>query len=338
LKKSILYIGNELSKNGATVSSIETLGVFLKSEGFDVYTASSFKNKFLRLFDMLFNVFRYSRKVSVVLIDTYSTQNFYFAVIVAKLSRILGVPYIPILRGGNLPSRLIKNNRLSFRLCNGAKANVAPSMYLKEVFHHAGYKNIKYIPNSIDIRSYPFSLRKNLQPKLLWVRSFAEIYNPKLAIEIVKELHEAGINATLTMVGPDKDGSLKKCERLTHEYKLPVTFTGKLQKNEWISLSKNFDIFINTTNFDNTPVSVIEAMAVGLPVVSTNVGGIRYLIDTNTTGLLVPPKDAEAFTGAICSLLRDDFLASVLSKNARRKVEAFDWQEVKGSWLALLDE
>jgi glycosyltransferase involved in cell wall biosynthesis len=338
LKKSILYIGNKLSKKGATVTSVETLGIFLESEGFDVYTASSARNKFLRLFDMLFNVFRYSRKVSFVLIDTYSTQNFYFAVMVAKLCRIVGVPYVPILRGGNLPSRLIKNNRLSLGLFNGAKVNVSPSLYLKEVFKHAGYENLKYIPNSIDIRNYPFLLRKNLQPKLLWVRSFAEIYNPELAIEIIKELRDIGINATLTMVGPDKDGSLEKCKRLTRDHKLPVKFTGKLNKNEWIALSKNFDVFINTTNFDNTPVSVIEAMALGLPVISTNVGGIPYLIDDSATGILLPPNDAKEFTAAICSLLKDNSLVASLSENARRKVEAFDWKEVKGSWLVLLSE
>ena len=123
-KKTILYIGNKLSNNGATVTSIETLGVFLEAEGFDVYAASSAENKFLRLFDMLFSVFRYSKKVSIVLIDTYSTQNFYFAVIVAKVCRVLKVPYVPILRGGNLPSRLIKNNGLSLELFNGPQNKV----------------------------------------------------------------------------------------------------------------------------------------------------------------------------------------------------------------------
>ena len=337
-KKTILYIGNKLSNNGATVTSIETLGVFLEAEGFDVYTASSAENKFLRLLDMLFSVFRYSKKVSIVLIDTYSTQNFYFAVIVAKLCRLLKLPYVPILRGGNLPSRLIKNNGLSLELFNGAKVNVAPSLYLKEAFKLEGYRNLSYIPNSIDIGKYPFLLRKNIQPNLLWVRSFAEIYNPELAIQIVKELYDVGINATLTMVGPDKDGSLEKCKSLANEHKLPVSFTGKLEKNQWIDLSKSHDIFINTTNFDNTPVSVIEAMALGLPIISTNVGGIPYLIENDTTGILVPPNDATEFVAAIYRLINDSELASQLSMNARDKVEKYDWQEVKSLWLELLSE
>ena len=76
-----------------------------------------------------------------------------------------------------------------------------------------------------------------------------------------------------------KDGSMEACKEYAAEEKLPVKFTGKLEKNEWIKISADAGIFINTSNIDNTPVSLMEAMALGLPVVSTNVGGIPYLIE-----------------------------------------------------------
>jgi glycosyltransferase involved in cell wall biosynthesis len=79
-------------------------------------------------------------------------------------------------------------------------------------------------------------------------------------------------------------------------------------------------------------------MALGLPVISTNVGGIPYLIESDTTGILVPPNDVSVFTTAICSLLKDGAMATKLSRNARTKVEKFDWQEVKSLWLSLLSE
>jgi glycosyltransferase involved in cell wall biosynthesis len=171
---------------------------------------------------------------------------------------------------------------------------------------------------------------------LLWVRAFAEIYNPTLAIEVVKKLQNIGINATLTMVGPDKDGSLEKCKQLAADYNLSVNFTGKLEKNEWIALSKKHDIFINTTNFDNMPVSIIEAMALGLPVISTNVGGMPYLIDDHKTGLLVPPDNSQGFVDSIQHLLENPDLVKSLTKNARMQVEAFDWEKVKNKWLELI--
>ena len=61
-----------------------------------------------------------------------------------------------------------------------------------------------------------------------------------------------------------------------------------MKKSSWINLSKDCDIFINTTNYDNMPISVIEAMALGLPIVSTNAGGLKYFHDDGEDALLVP--------------------------------------------------
>ncbi len=336
-KRNLLYIGNRLSKKGSTVTSIETLGGFLKQEGFEVYMASSVKNKVLRLLDMLFTTLIHHRKVSTVLIDTYSTQNFFYAVAVANLCRLLGIAYIPILRGGNLPHRIRKNKKLSNKLFKGARTNITPSMYLYEAFKAEGYTNLTYIPNTVEMSNYPYLLRKEVRPKLLWVRSFAEIYNPLLALQVLEILNEQGYSTSLCMVGPEKDGTQEACKKFAQEKNLDVTFTGMLNKSEWIQLSKQFDIFMNTTNFDNTPVSVIEAMGLGLPVVSTNVGGVPYLIDEGTTGLLTPPNDPHLFAQKIITLLSDSDLAARLSQNARKKAEGFDWQKVKHSWVTLLN-
>ncbi len=338
MQKKILYLGNKPSQRTGTVTTIETLSLLLASEGFEVITASAVKNRALRLLDMITATIKYRNVVDYVLIDTYSTLNFTYAVVVAKLCRKFKIPYIPILHGGDLPNRLVKSPKACANLFGNAYTNVSPSHYLMYEFKKAGFSNVTYIPNTIEIINYPFLLRKEIEPKLLWVRSFSKVYNPILAIKILKELLPRFPEASLCMVGPEKDGSLSECKESAKNENLPVTFTGRLKKQDWIALSAAYSIFINTTNVDNTPVSVIEAMALGLPVISTNVGGIPYLIDSETTGILVPPNDAEELTVAICSLLTDNSLASSLSENARRKVEAFDWKEVKGSWLALLSE
>ena len=338
MKKKILYIGNKLSNSGSNVTSIETLGSFLKNEGYEIVMASSKKNKVFRLLDMLLTTVKYSKKVSCVLIDTYSTQNFYFAVLVAKVCRILHLPYIPILRGGMLPNRLKKSPKLCRRLFNAAKTNASPSNYLMEAFKKEGYTNLTYIPNTIEIDNYPFFERKNIKAKLLWVRSFSEIYNPLLAIKIVEKLLDKNITVKLCMIGPEKDGSLAICKELAEKKNLPIVFTGKLEKAAWIEQSKHYDIFINTTNFDNTPVSVMEAMALGLPVISTNVGGLPFLIDHQKTGVLVPPNDKFKFVDAIMDLIENPKKAQSLATNARAAVENFDWEKVKHHWFRILNE
>lgn len=337
MQKRILYIGNDLSFKGSTVTSIETLGNFLKQEGYIIYKASSKKNKILRLIEMIYATIKYRKKINVVLIDTYSTQNFYYACWVALFCRLQKTNYITILRGGNLPARLKSSPNLSEKLFKGAKMNICPSRYLLDAFNKKGFNNLTYIPNTIELKNYPFLLRKVLKPKLFWLRSFSEIYNPLLAIRIVEELIKRNVDVSLCMVGPEKDGSLAACKKLAKQKKLPITFPGILDKKDWIALSKEYNIFINTTNFDNMPVSVIEAMALGLPVISTNVGGLPYLIDQEDTGVLVPPNDPQVFVEAILKLLSDNNLGETLSLNARKKVEAYDWEVVKEGWFEVLE-
>ena len=336
--RKLLYIGNNLRGKGTTVTTIESLSAQLQTVGFEVYAFSSKKNKALRLLHMLWGVLTKGSRVEAVLIDTYSTQNFYYAVAVANLCRLFRWSYIPILHGGNLPERLQKNKSLSFKLFHGAKTNVAPSQYLVDAFNSENYDNVTYIPNTIAIEDYSFLLRNSIGPRLLWVRSFAEIYHPMLALKLVENLSIRYPEISLCMVGPEKDGSLQKCKDYALTHNLPVVFTGKLSKKAWRETSKNSDVFINTTNFDNTPVSLIEAMALGLPVVSTNVGGIPYLIEDHKDGLLVNPNDISAFAEAIDELYTNNELVKLLSVNGRKKAEGFDWKNVKQHWLALLKQ
>ncbi len=335
-RKNLLYIGNKLAAHGKPPAAIDALSVKLRAEGYSVITASSKQNKVFRLLDMVFTTIRNRTQIDLVLIDTYSTQNFLYAVIIATFCRLFKLPYIPILHGGNLPYRLKSSKKLSRNLFGKAHTNVAPSLFMFEQFKKQGYENLTYIPNTIEIKRYPFLLRKSITPKLLWVRSFSEIYNPMLALEIVEILKNKGLEVSLCMVGPDKDGSLEHCKKVATHLKLPVTFTGMLQKKEWIKLSVDFDIFINTTNYDNMPVSVMEAMALGLPVISTNVGGLPYLIQNGIDGILVPPNNPESFVMAIEDLCNNSQKAQEITKKARTKMEDFDWENVKHSWIKVL--
>lgn len=333
----LLYIGNKLSKHGNTPTAVETLGSLL-SEEFDIITVSDKKNKLVRLADMLFSVFRYRKDIDFVLIDTYSTSNFYFALFCASLARWFNLKYIPILHGGNLPNRLQTNPRLVNLIFQNAYINVAPSEYLLEVFHNNGF-NVVHIPNNIEIENYKFKRRQKLSVKLLYVRAFSFIYNPKMALMVLENLLNRFPDASLCMVGPDRDGTLHEIKELCHEMELDgkVIFTGKLTKKEWWTLSEEYDIFINTTNFDNTPVSVMEAMALGLPVVTTNVGGIPYLIEDGVDGLLVDANDTERMSEKIEQLVLKQEEAFKIAKNARKKVESFDWKNVKRKWFDLLE-
>ena len=336
-RKKILYLGNQLSKHGKNETGVEFLGRKLMSWGYAVKQVSSYKNSVLRLLHMLWSVLCFPRKHSVLLIDTYSTKNFWYAYLSAQLARIKGTPYICILHGGDLPTRLKKSPKMSHDLFNNALYNVAPSGYLIHQFLQQGYTNVRFIPNGFDVSEYSFKKRKEVAPRLLWVRSFAEIYHPLLAIQVLEQLLETYPDAQLSMVGPLDNDVFPRCKAYVEKHQLPVHFTGKLSKKEWISLSTNFDIFLNTTNFDNTPMSLMEAAALGLPIVSTRVGGIPYLLENQKHALLVKPRDVTEMLEAIKNVVENPIDAYQRTLYARQLVEGFDWRIIKEKWIQVLN-
>lgn len=334
--KNLLYIGNHLQNSQSNPTFSAVLGPLLEQSDYHLRYASRKSNKMLRLLEMLWTTFKYKNSTDLVLIDTYSTQNFYYAFLVSQLCRRLQLPYIPILHGGNLDHRLQHSPKLSQKLFANARCNVSPSLYMKAIFEKFGYDNVIFIPNTITVEKYQFSNKSFDVPQLLWVRSFSELYNPTLAVDVLQELKERGYDATLCMVGPDSDGSLSKVKALAERLNVSVIFTGKLTKEGWVELAKGYNVFINTTNFDNMPVSVIEAMALGLPVVSTNVGGMPHLIKDGIDGLLVPANNKIAMADAIEALLKDREQTQATVARARSKVEGFDWERVRGMWKEVL--
>ena len=337
MPRNIVYIGNKLAAHGFTPTNIDTLGPLLESEGYDVVYGGTRKNFFFRLVEMAMVVLKNRKTAGAVIVDTYSTLAFLYAYMVAVLCTRFKIPFIPILHGGNLPARIAKSPKMADKVFRESYRNIVLSGYLGKVLDEKG---IPYdvIFNNIDLSAYAFRHRSALQPTLLWVRSFHEVYRPEMAIMVLAKVRETFPDAKLCMVGPDKDGSLERCRGLVADLALEscVTFTGKLTKADWLERAANFDIFINTTNFDNLPVSIIEAQALGFPIVSTDVGGIPYLITDGVDGVLTPVGDVDAMAGKVTALLANPELAGKLSANARLSAERFDWGKIKLQWNDLL--
>lgn len=336
MKKQLLYIGNKLSRHGQTPTTVETLGEQLQ-EDYDVVTVSDKKDIALRMIDMMVSVLT-NPKADYVLIDTYSSKSFYYALAVGMLCRIVGKPYIPILHGGNLPQRLADNPQLCRALFAHSFANVSPSPYLQHAFAQQGYEGVRVIPNNIDIQTYSYKRRDTFAPRILWVRAFAKPYNCVLAIEVMRLLTEHYSEAQLCMVGPDRDGTLQEVLDLRKQYGLEdkVLLPGRMTREEWHTLSEEYDIFLSTTNFDNTPVSLIEAMALGLPVISTRVGGVPYMVEEGKEAYLVEPNDAKAIAERIVYIVTHAEEVRQVCECARKKAEQFDWQVVHQQWRELL--
>jgi glycosyltransferase involved in cell wall biosynthesis len=241
--------------------------------------------------------------------------------------------YIPYLHGGNIP-KIIENKHSEFiKYLKGSKNIVVQTDYLNSVMLQNGIMNSIRIPNFIDLENYHFKNRNCVdEVSILWVRAYQKIYNPKLMVDLCILLLEQGFKPKICMIGPEKDNSKSEVLNLIQEKNLEKYFNikSRLSRSEWVNYSSGYNFFINTSNVDNTPVSVIEAMALGMIVISTNVGGLPKLIEDSVNGFLVDPNDANQILNLINTIISRKELN--VSLNARKKAKTFDWTEVKEDW------
>jgi glycosyltransferase involved in cell wall biosynthesis len=334
----VLIVGNHLSGWGFSRAMDEELADRLAARGVTVTTTSTVRRPVPRLLDMLRTVWRERERYAVAHVAVFSGSAFVWAEAVCWLLRRLGTPYVLTLRGGNLPSFARRWPGRVRRLLRSAAAVTVPSGFLRDQLCPLR-SDLRLLPNAVDVGGAPFRLRASLEPRLVWLRAFHELYNPSLAPRVLAALADRWPHATLTMIGADKgDGSLQRAMSVAESLGAAdrARFVGAVAKREVPSRLSEGDIFLNTTNADNTPVSVIEAMACGLCVVSTNVGGLPHLLEDGHDALLVPPDDPQAMADAVRRILGDSHLAARLSRNARAKAESMDWETVLPQWELLL--
>lgn len=140
---------------------------------------------------------------------------------------------------------------------------------------------------------------------------------------------------SLCMVGPDK-GLLEAVKQMAATEELDVVFIGRQSKKEWAALSRGYDIFINTSHIDNMPFSVIEAMSLGMAVVSTNVGGIPHLLTHGENAMLVPDGDFHSMAESVAELMENESLRTSILKQSEALVAQSSWENVRDKWLEIL--
>ena len=334
-KCPVLVIGNFSPENNRVSAE---LAEQLSRGGRRVYTTSEHPGRVMRVVEMLQDVWRRRRQYAAAQVDVYSGPAFVWAEMTCWALRRLGKPYVLTLHGGALPDFARRWPGRVRRLLQSAAGVTAPSSYLQEQMRPY-HSELLMLPNARDLRAYPFRLREEPQPRLVWLRRFHRVYNPSLAPKVLACLLPDAPGLHLTMVGPDSgDGSLEETRQEVAARGVAdrLTLTGAVSKEEVPLWLERGDIFLNTTYQDNTPLSVLEAMACGLAIVSTNVGGLAYLLEHDRDALLVPPDDPQAMAAAVRRILTEPGLAERLSRNARRKAERFDWSVVLPQWESLL--
>lgn len=335
----LCFVGPMIGRTpGYVTTQGEILSDLLTAEGYPVRSVSMKLNRYARLADIVYSLLRWGRTIDILMLQTFGGPSFVVEDIASAIGRLFGHRIVLHLRGGAMPDFMARHPRWSARVLKRADVIVVPSTFLARAIQRHGFRGI-IIPNVVNIARYPYKHRATVRPCMLWMRSFHPLYNPNMAIRVLARLRTVAPDAALVMAGQDK-GVQAEAQSLAHALGVSdaVRFVGFLDPAGKVRQGDAADIFINTNDIDNTPVAVIEACAMGIPVVSTDVGGVPDLLTDAETGLLVPRNDDEKMTDAILRLLHEPGLAGRLSSRGRELAERSSWSAVRAEWTRLIGQ
>jgi glycosyltransferase involved in cell wall biosynthesis len=214
-----------------------------------------------------------------------------------------------------------------------ASTIVVPSDYLVDVFACFGLRATR-IQNVAGTPSIGYRVRARPRPVFLHNRGLAVEYNPACTLRAFAIVQQRYPDARLTIA---HDGPLRPTlEALARSLGLRQTqFIGSVSPAKMPALYDSADIYLMSPNADNMPLSLLECFAAGLPVVSSNAGGIPNIVQDQRNGLLFAPNDHRAMAACALRLLEEPGLASRLAANAQTQCAQYSWPEIGPQWIGL---
>ncbi len=208
---------------------------------------------------------------------------------------------------------------------------IVPSEFLVDVF--AGFDlQAKAIYNFVETDKFVFRTRNPLRPTFLSNRNFEAHYQVSDVLRAFQLIQKKVPDARLLVAGYGSEEAALK--RLAAELDLKnAEFLGRIENSEMPKLYDRADVYLNSSIVDNMPLSFIEAFACGLPIVSTDAGGISYICEHEETALLVGKNDYESLAREAIRLLEDNELAKKIVANARRNCVKYSWENACAEWL-----
>jgi glycosyltransferase involved in cell wall biosynthesis len=274
------------------------------------------------------------RRYDVIHIFSASYFSFVLAPTPALLvSRLYGKRTVLNYRSGEAEDHLTRWRRSALPTMRMADAIIAPSGYLVDVFERFNL-SARSIFNIVETERFRFRERTPLKPVFFSNRNFEPLYNVACTLRAFALIQRRFPDARLILAG---DGSLRgELEALARELNLRgVEFLGRVEHARMHELYDAADIYLNSPDIDNMPGSIIEAYASGLPVVTTNAGGIPYIVTNEKTGLMVERNDHQAMADAAIRLLQDPQLAKKIAHAAYDECRKYRWESVREEWLGL---
>lgn len=249
------------------------------------------------------------------------------------IARLYGRPTLLNYRSGEAPDHLANWRTARWGIRQATRV-IVPSGYLVGVFGEYGMP-AQAIPNFVDVSRFRFRERSPLRPVFLSSRNFEAHYNVSCTLRAFAAIQAQIPDAVLMVVGdgPQRD----ELRALVASLGLrAVTFAGQVLPEQMPALYDEADIYLNSPELDNMPTSIIEAFAAGLAVVTTDAGGIPFIVRHEDNGRMVARGDAQAMASEACALLADPHGALAMVRRAYAECKTrYVWPAVRAQWEAL---
>jgi glycosyltransferase involved in cell wall biosynthesis len=213
---------------------------------------------------------------------------------------------------------------------------VTPSYFLVDVFAKYGIK-AQSIFNIIDASQFIYRRRGKLRPVFMTNRILEPLYNVGCILRAFSIIQKHYPEASLTVA---HDGVCRPdLEKLAAELKLQnMRFIGRVPHEKIAQLYDETEIYLTSSNFDCMPVSLLECFAAGVPIVSTNAGGIPYVVTHRESGLLVEVNDHEAMAARALEYLENPELVEQMTDRGLEEVKKYHCDPVRDQWTELYQE
>ena len=252
------------------------------------------------------------------------------AICIAKLRR---VPVVVNYRGGHAEAFFSRSLFWAKFTMGLADRLVVPSGFLQAIFERFDL-HAQIVPNVIDLSRFtPRTVdpaARSEAPHIIVTRNLEPIYDIATALRALALVRQKCPGAHMTIAGEGPERAMLM--ELTHALGLKdhVVFTGSIDNERLQDLYKHADLFLNSSVVDNMPNSILEALASGVPIVSTDAGGISFMVEHGKTALLVPPRDPDAMASAALALLDDPQHAARLAEAGVLLAQQYSWPNVRG--------
>lgn len=276
------------------------------------------------------------RLAGVDLVHVFATSwlsFFLFAAPALVLGRTLGKGVVLHYHGGNAAPFMRRLGWLALPFLRSAHRLVVPSRFLVEVFAPWNLA-AEAINNPVDTRPLP-PLAPTAEPVVFSCRNLGPVYDIATAIDAFALFAATSPGARLILAGDGPERGRLEARAAALGLADRIEFLGNIEHDDMAAVRDRATIALNTSRVDNQPVSLIEAMAAGLPIVSTDAGGIPHMVENEADALLAPVGDASALAHALRRVATEPATRDRLVAGGRARARAYRWSAIKEQWLRL---